>query len=175
MIGRRRKSLMVCQNCHHDIHYGRYDGPSFSKRGRLLSDVKRKLSYVVRRRDVGKGSETIPRWRPSKKFDKVRHSPLYLRHEEQTFAASQGSSLRIGRLHQNDSSVGSGGETANRAHSGQLAAHPHRGNRATAQAGSTNSRAMRALCAGVKRAPRTGWQPCPADGPTSGSSRPAWL
>lgn len=31
MAARRRKSLMVCQSCHHDIHYGRYDGPSFSK------------------------------------------------------------------------------------------------------------------------------------------------
>jgi group II intron reverse transcriptase/maturase len=26
MVRRRRKSLIVCQNCHHDIHYGRYDG-----------------------------------------------------------------------------------------------------------------------------------------------------
>jgi len=31
MVARRRKSLMVCQQCHSDIHYGRYDGPSFSK------------------------------------------------------------------------------------------------------------------------------------------------
>ena len=31
MIARRRKSLMVCQQCHNDIHYGRYDGPAFSK------------------------------------------------------------------------------------------------------------------------------------------------
>jgi group II intron reverse transcriptase/maturase len=33
MIARRRKSLMVCQKCHHDIHSGRYNGPSFSRRG----------------------------------------------------------------------------------------------------------------------------------------------
>jgi group II intron reverse transcriptase/maturase len=31
MVARRRKTLVVCQNCHHDIHYGRYDGPAFSK------------------------------------------------------------------------------------------------------------------------------------------------
>ena len=31
MIARRRKSLMVCQQCHNDIHAGRYDGPSLSK------------------------------------------------------------------------------------------------------------------------------------------------
>jgi AI2M/AI1M-like HNH endonuclease/type II intron maturase len=31
MVARHRKSLMVCQRCHNDIHAGRYDGPSFSK------------------------------------------------------------------------------------------------------------------------------------------------
>lgn len=31
MVARRRKSLVVCQDCHHDIHYGRYDGPAFAK------------------------------------------------------------------------------------------------------------------------------------------------
>jgi len=31
MAARHRKSLMVCQRCHNDIHAGRYDGPSFSK------------------------------------------------------------------------------------------------------------------------------------------------
>ena len=31
MAARRRKSLMVCQNCHNTIHNGRYDGPTFSK------------------------------------------------------------------------------------------------------------------------------------------------
>ena len=30
MAARRRKSLMVCRNCHHAIHYGRYDGPALS-------------------------------------------------------------------------------------------------------------------------------------------------
>lgn len=29
MIGRRRKTLVVCEACHRDIHNGRYDGPSF--------------------------------------------------------------------------------------------------------------------------------------------------
>lgn len=28
MAARRRKTLVVCQPCHNDIHYGRYDGPS---------------------------------------------------------------------------------------------------------------------------------------------------
>jgi group II intron reverse transcriptase/maturase len=32
MVARRRKSLMVCQHCHNDIHAGRYDGPSFSNK-----------------------------------------------------------------------------------------------------------------------------------------------
>lgn len=32
MIARRRKSLMVCQHCHNDIHRGHYDGPSLSKK-----------------------------------------------------------------------------------------------------------------------------------------------
>ncbi len=31
MAARRRKTLVVCQNCHHDVHYGRYDGPALSK------------------------------------------------------------------------------------------------------------------------------------------------
>jgi hypothetical protein len=31
MAARRRKTLVVCQDCHNDIHYGRYDGPAFSK------------------------------------------------------------------------------------------------------------------------------------------------
>lgn len=30
MSARRRKSLVVCQKCHNDIHYGRYDGPALS-------------------------------------------------------------------------------------------------------------------------------------------------
>jgi group II intron reverse transcriptase/maturase len=31
MVARRRKSLVVCQRCHNDIHYGRYDGSALSK------------------------------------------------------------------------------------------------------------------------------------------------
>jgi group II intron reverse transcriptase/maturase len=31
MAARRRKTLVVCQKCHNDIHYGRYDGPALSK------------------------------------------------------------------------------------------------------------------------------------------------
>jgi group II intron reverse transcriptase/maturase len=31
MVARRRKSLVVCQKCHNDIHYGRYDGSALSK------------------------------------------------------------------------------------------------------------------------------------------------
>jgi group II intron reverse transcriptase/maturase len=31
MAARRRKTLVVCQSCHNGIHYGRYDGPAFSK------------------------------------------------------------------------------------------------------------------------------------------------
>lgn len=31
MAARRRKTLVVCQKCHHDIHYGRYDGVALSK------------------------------------------------------------------------------------------------------------------------------------------------
>ena len=30
MVARRRKTLVVCQKCHNDIHYGRYDGPALS-------------------------------------------------------------------------------------------------------------------------------------------------
>ena len=30
MAARQRKTLMVCRNCHHAIHYGRYDGPALS-------------------------------------------------------------------------------------------------------------------------------------------------
>ena len=32
MAARRRKTLVVCQNCHHNIQYGRYDGPALSNR-----------------------------------------------------------------------------------------------------------------------------------------------
>ena len=31
MATRRRKTLVVCQNCHHAIHYGRYDKIPLSK------------------------------------------------------------------------------------------------------------------------------------------------
>lgn len=31
MAARRRKTLVVCRSCHHDIQYGRYDGPKISK------------------------------------------------------------------------------------------------------------------------------------------------
>ncbi len=31
MAARRRKSLVVCQNCHNAIQYGWYDGAAFSK------------------------------------------------------------------------------------------------------------------------------------------------
>lgn len=31
MAARRRKTLIVCQSCHNDIHHGRYDGPALSK------------------------------------------------------------------------------------------------------------------------------------------------
>jgi group II intron reverse transcriptase/maturase len=33
MAARRRKTLVVCQSCHSQIHAGRYDGPAFSKEG----------------------------------------------------------------------------------------------------------------------------------------------
>jgi group II intron reverse transcriptase/maturase len=32
MGARRRKTLIVCHQCHHEIHAGRYDGPTFSKK-----------------------------------------------------------------------------------------------------------------------------------------------
>jgi len=31
MASRKRKSLVVCQNCHNQIHYGRYAGPGIKK------------------------------------------------------------------------------------------------------------------------------------------------
>ncbi len=33
MAARRRKTLVVCQSCHNQIHAGRYDGPALSKAG----------------------------------------------------------------------------------------------------------------------------------------------
>jgi len=30
MIARRRKTLVPCRKCHHDIHNGIYDGPSIA-------------------------------------------------------------------------------------------------------------------------------------------------
>jgi len=33
MAARKRKTLVVCQNCHNQIHAGRYDGPKISKNG----------------------------------------------------------------------------------------------------------------------------------------------
>ena len=33
MAARRRKTLVVCQRCHHDVQYGRYDGTALTKRG----------------------------------------------------------------------------------------------------------------------------------------------
>jgi hypothetical protein len=34
MAARKRKTLIVCQKCHHDIQYGRYDGLAISGHGR---------------------------------------------------------------------------------------------------------------------------------------------
>lgn len=53
MIARRRKSLAVCEPCHHDIHAGRYDGPS----PRKLTGEPDALNGAspVRRGAVGKG------------------------------------------------------------------------------------------------------------------------
>jgi hypothetical protein len=36
MAARKRKTLIVCQKCHHDIQYGRYDGPAISSHGRAV-------------------------------------------------------------------------------------------------------------------------------------------
>lgn len=36
MAARRRKTLIVCQKCHHEIQYGRYDGPVISGHGRAV-------------------------------------------------------------------------------------------------------------------------------------------
>lgn len=33
MSARRRKTLVVCRNCHHNIQYGRYDGQSLKRKG----------------------------------------------------------------------------------------------------------------------------------------------
>jgi hypothetical protein len=33
MAARRRKTLVVCQSCHNQIHAGRYNGPALSKEG----------------------------------------------------------------------------------------------------------------------------------------------
>ena len=33
MTARRRKTLVVCQDCHHAIQYGRYDGAALSNKG----------------------------------------------------------------------------------------------------------------------------------------------
>jgi len=32
MSARRRKTLVVCRNCHHNIQYGRYDGQSLKRK-----------------------------------------------------------------------------------------------------------------------------------------------
>ena len=36
MAARKRKTLVVCQKCHHDIQYGRYDGLAISGHGRAV-------------------------------------------------------------------------------------------------------------------------------------------
>ena len=55
MIARRRKSLAICDPCHHDIHAGRYDGPS----PRKLTGEPDALNGAspVRRGAVGKGGD----------------------------------------------------------------------------------------------------------------------
>ncbi|WP_369831907.1 hypothetical protein [Chlorogloea sp. CCALA 695] len=47
MAARRHKTLVVCLECHHKIHYGRYDGKALSRPRLLESDVIRKRSCVV--------------------------------------------------------------------------------------------------------------------------------
>lgn len=64
MVARRRKSLMVCQPCHHQIRLRTLRWPSLERHAFLESDVIRKRSCVVRRRAVGKGPAMAPRWRP---------------------------------------------------------------------------------------------------------------
>ena len=54
MATRRRKTLVVCQDCHHHIHYGRYDGPALSHKSHWRADVRWKHSCVVLREAVGK-------------------------------------------------------------------------------------------------------------------------
>ena len=44
MAARRRKTLVVCLECHHKIHYGHYDGKALSRPRLLKSDVIRKRS-----------------------------------------------------------------------------------------------------------------------------------
>lgn len=58
MIARRRKTLVVCHECHKKIQYGRYDGESFKRKKLLESHVIRKRSCVVRRGAVGKVLDT---------------------------------------------------------------------------------------------------------------------
>jgi hypothetical protein len=38
MAARRRKTLVVCQVCHHAIHSGRYDGPALSDKSHWRAD-----------------------------------------------------------------------------------------------------------------------------------------
>jgi hypothetical protein len=64
MVARRRKSLMGCQPCHHQIRLRTLRWPSLETPAFLESGVIRKRSCVVRRRAVGKGPAMVPRWRP---------------------------------------------------------------------------------------------------------------
>src|SRR6516165_7026160 len=86
---------------------------------------------------------------------------VYFNHEEQTFAFSKGSIIRIGDFRQDPLSMGRSGKPVYRSHRWEPAAHSHRGDRAIAQARerTIGSRAMRALCTGVERKARAGWHP----------------
>ena len=59
MITRRRKTLVVCQLCHMNIHHGRYDGESF-RRKFTGEPYDAKVSRTVRREVVGKVHQELP-------------------------------------------------------------------------------------------------------------------
>ena len=56
MVARRRKTLVVCQDCHHRIHSGRYDGPALARSITGEPDAM-KVARPDRRGGVGKVPE----------------------------------------------------------------------------------------------------------------------
>ena len=66
LAGRRRKPLVLCRQCHAEVHAGRWDGRNAQGGKGLESRMTSNESRPVWRGADGKGVARLPRWRPTR-------------------------------------------------------------------------------------------------------------